>query len=112
MARMTEDEQLAALQKQKDDIKAAQLKINRKIRAVRTRKRTKADRSRVHVGIVVGLEMIEHAIRNPSSEVRRVAIRIMENHLTKRPDDFPVADMLALLKAPASAAADVPEAAE
>jgi hypothetical protein len=47
--------------------------------------------------IDVGLEMIEHAIRNPGSEVRRVAIRIIENHLAKRPDDRHLADLLAQL---------------
>jgi hypothetical protein len=52
--------------------------------------------------------MIEHAIRNPGSEVRRVAARIAENHLARRPDDRPVAELLAQLNTLAS----VPEAAE
>ena len=109
MARMTEDEQIAALEQQKEDIRKKGLVLNRKIRALRSRQRSQADRDRAHIGIVVGLGMIEHAIRNPGSEVRRVAIRILENHHAKRPDDLPVADMLAKLKA---APVSVPEAAE
>jgi len=109
MPRMTDDEKLAALEKRKADIKAMQLRINRQLRAVQSRKKNQARSDRAHVGIVMGLEMIEHAIRNPGSEVRRVAIRILENHHAKRPDDLPVADMLAKLKA---APASVPKAAE
>jgi hypothetical protein len=108
MPRMTDDEKRAALEKRKADVRAAQLRINREIRGVQSRKKDQARSDRAHVGIVVGLEMIEHAIRNPGSEVHRVAIRICENHHAKRPDDLPVADMLSRLKA----AGAVSEAAE
>jgi hypothetical protein len=53
--------------------------------------------------------MIEHAIRNPGSEVRRVARRIVLAHLEKRPDDQPkFGDLLALWDEPQRP----PEAAE
>ena len=108
MARMTDDEKLAALEKRKADVRAEQLRINREIRGVQSHKKNQARSDRAHVGIVVGLEMIEHANRNPGSEVHRVAVRILENHLARRPDDRPVAEMLVQLKA----AGAVPEAAE
>jgi len=66
MARMTEDERIAALEKQKEDIRKKGLALNRKIRGLRSRQRSQADRDRSHIGIVVGLGMIEHAIRNPA----------------------------------------------
>jgi len=101
MARMTEDEQIAALEKQKEDIRKKGLALNRKIRGLRSRQRSQADRDRSHIGIVVGLGMIEHAIRNPGSEVRRVARRIVLAHLEKRPDDRPkFGDLLALWDEP------------
>ncbi len=46
-------------------------------------------------GIVVGWGLIEHALAHPHSEVRRVAVRLLEAHL----HDRPVADLLARLKA-------------
>jgi hypothetical protein len=108
MPRMTDDEKLAALEKRKAEIKAQQLRLNRELRAVQSHKKDQARRDRAHAGIVVGLEMIEHAIRNPGSDVRRVVLRIVENHLAKRPDDQPLAELLDQL----TAAAAVPEAAE
>ena len=109
MPRMTEDERIAALEKQKEDIRKKGLVLNRKIRGLRSRQRSQADRDRSHIGIVVGLGMIEHAIRNPGSEVRRVARRIVLAHLEKRPDDRPkFGDLLALWDEPQRP----PEAAE
>jgi len=105
MARMTEDERIAALEKQKEDIRKKGLALNRKIRGLRSRQRSQADRDRSHIGIVVGLGMIEHAIRNPGSEVRRIVLA----HLEKRPDDRPkFGDLLALWDDPQP----TPEAAE
>jgi hypothetical protein len=102
MARVGNSEKLAALEKQKADLKAKRkaedLILNRKIRAMQSRERTQTERNRSHVGIVIGVEIIEHAVRNPASEVRRVIIRIAENHLRKRPEDKSVADLLAMLK--------------
>lgn len=111
MPRQSDADKLSALEKRKADIRARQLKLNRELRAVRDRQRDQAERTRAHVGIVVGLPLIEHAIRNPGSEVRRVMIRILENHLALRPEDKPVADLLAELapdtktEAPSEAAA-------
>ena len=52
--------------------------------------------------------MIEHALHNPNSEVRRVAIRLVETYLREHPDDRPVAELLARL----IESADQREAAE
>jgi hypothetical protein len=46
--------------------------------------------------------MIEHALRNPDSEVRHVTIRLIETHLRERPDDRLVAELLTRLDAPAA----------
>jgi hypothetical protein len=40
MARMTEDERIAALEQQKEDIRKKGLVLNRKIRALRSRQRS------------------------------------------------------------------------
>lgn len=98
MPRKSDEEKLADLQKLKDDIRKQLLTVNRDMRAVRSRQRGQTERTRNHVGIVVGLGLIEHARRNPDSEVRRVMVRIAENHLQERPGDKPVADLLAELK--------------
>ena len=123
MPRMTDDEKLAALEKRKADIKAQQLRINRELRAVQSRKKSKARSDDTHAKIVIGAFCKEHAIRNPGSEVQQVVRRGIERHLALRPDDRPLfADLLALWDAPAAtsafaeflppAPAETPEAAE
>ena len=59
---------------------------------------SQSERTRNHIGIAIGNQLIEHARRNPGSEVRQVAIRIIENHLKIRPKDTAVVDLLAELK--------------
>ena len=95
MARKSDEERKAYLQQRLTAIKDNLKRIER-------REATQERRDRAHVGIVIGWGMIEHALRNPNSEVRRVAIRLIEAHLCERPDDPPVAELLAQLNAPAA----------
>ena len=74
----------------------------RELKRLKAAKKEQEDNRRAHVGIVVGLPLIEHAFRNPASEVRAVIVRVLEHHMTLRPNDPPVAELLARLKAPAS----------
>ena len=74
--------------------------LREKVRRIERRETMQERRDRAHVGIVVGWGMIEHALRNPNSEVRHVAIRLIEDHLRERSDDRPVKELLARLKAP------------
>ena len=68
-------------------------------------------RDRAPVGIVLGRALIEHALSNPNSEVRRLAIHLIEDHLHERPDDRPVAELLERLST-ASGITAASEAAE
>jgi hypothetical protein len=102
--RKTDEQKKAALQQRISALKE-------KVRRIERHETMQERRDRAHVGIVVGWGMIEHALRNPNSEVRRVAIRLIEDHLCERPDDRPVADLLERLKS-ASKATAASEAAE
>ena len=95
LVRRTDEQKKAALQQ-----RIAALK--EKVRRIERREATEERRARAHVGIVIGWGMIEHALRNPDSEVRHVAIRLIETHLRERPDDRPVAELLTRLNAPAA----------
>jgi hypothetical protein len=95
LVRKMDEQKKAALQQ-----RIAALK--EKVRRIERREATEERRARAHVGIVVGWGMIEHALRNPDSEVRRVAIRLIETHLHERPDDHPVAELLTRLNVPAA----------
>jgi hypothetical protein len=112
MARKSDEEKLAELQKQAEAVIAQRKVIARKIRGLRSHQKDKERSDRAHVGIVVGVGTIEHARRNPGSEVWRLVIRLLEHHLAQQPNDQPVADTLAELKALVPAAAAVPDAAE
>ncbi len=105
--RKTDEQKKAALQQR---IAA----LREKVRRIERREADQERRDRAHVGIVVGWGMIEHAMRNPTSEVRRVAIGLVETYLRDHPDDRPVADLLARLTAPSTDAqeGDQREAAE
>lgn len=74
--------------------------LREKVRRIEQRETMQERRDRAHVGIVVGWGMIEHALTQPQSEVRRVAIRLIEDYLRERPDDRPVKELLERLKAP------------
>jgi hypothetical protein len=102
--RKTDEQKKAALQQ-----RIAALK--EKVRRIERHETLQERRARAHVGIVVGWGMIEHALSNPDSEVRRVVIRLIEDYLRERPDDRPVAELLERLSAeseitPASEAAE------
>jgi hypothetical protein len=117
MPRRSADERLADIEKRLAANKAEQSKLRNDLRAERSRQKKTAQKARAHAGIVLGLGMAEHALSNPRSEVRRVAIRVLEHYLaTEKPaGDPPVAELLERLRAavaPANAAAAVPEAAE
>jgi hypothetical protein len=75
--------------------------LREKVRRIERRENAQERHARAHVGIVVGWGMIEHALAHPNSEIRRVAIRLIEDHLRERPDDRPVDELLARLKASA-----------
>jgi hypothetical protein len=85
--------------------------LREKVRRIERRETMQERRDRAHVGIVIGWGMIEHALRNPNSEVRRVAFRLTEDHLRERPDDRPVAELLKQLNS-ASETTATSEAAE
>jgi hypothetical protein len=91
--RKTDEQKKAALQQ-----RIAALK--EKVRRIERREAAQERRDRAHVGIVVGWAMIEHALRNPNSKVRRVAIGLVETYLRDHPDDRPIAELLAKLTAP------------
>ncbi len=74
--------------------------LKEKVRRIERRENAQERRARAHVGIVVGWSLIEHALAYPHSEVRRVAVRLLEAHLHERPDDRPVKELLERLKAP------------
>src|SRR5678809_1171662 len=69
-----------------------------RVRRIEQRKSQQERRDRAHVGITVGWGLIEHALSNPRSEVRRVAMRLIEAHLTEKPEDRAMMELLTLLK--------------
>jgi len=73
--------------------------LREKVRRIEQRKSQQERRDRAHVGITVGWGLIEHGRSNPKSEVRRVAISVIEAHLAERPEDRPMAELLTELKA-------------
>ena len=74
--------------------------LREKVKRIEQRKTQQERRDRAHVGITVGWGLIEHARSNPKSEIRRVAINLIEAHLAERPEDRAMADLLETLKAP------------
>lgn len=85
--------------------------LREKVQRIERRENAQERRDRAHVGIVVGWAMVEHALAHPHSEVRHVAIRLIEDYLRERPDDRPVVDLLKRLNS-ASEATAASEAAE
>jgi hypothetical protein len=114
MPRISIDEKLTALQNEQAGITARRKEIARDIRKLKNHQKNQERSDRAHVGIVVGVGTIEHARRNPGSEVWRLCIRLLEYHLAQQPNDKPIADTLAELKALAETPASVtlPDAAE
>jgi hypothetical protein len=69
-----------------------------RVRRIEQRKSQQERRDRAHVGVTVGWGMIAYALGNPKSEVRRVAISLIEAHLAERPEDRPMVELLDTLK--------------
>lgn len=99
--RKTDEQKQAALQQRIAMLRA-------KVKRIEHRKNEQERRDRSHVGMTLGWGLIEHAISNPKSEVRRVAVRLIEAHLAEKPDDRAMADLRTLLKSQP----DLAEAAE
>ena len=72
--------------------------LREKVKRIEQRKSQQDRRDRAHVGITVGWGMIEHALANPKSEVRRVAIRFVEAYLVEKPEDRAMTELLTMLK--------------
>jgi hypothetical protein len=114
MPRISIDEKLTALQNEQASIATRRKEIARDIRKLKNHQKNQERTDRAHVGIVVGVGTIEHARRNPGGEVWLLVIRLLEYHLAQQPNDSPVADTLAELKALAETPASIamPDAAE
>ena len=65
LVRKTDEQKKAALQQRIATLKE-------KVRRIERREATEERRARAYIGIVIGWGMIEHALRNPDSEVRRI----------------------------------------
>ena len=106
MARMTDDEKLAALEQRKADIRAMQLRINRQLRAVQSRKKSKSRSDDTHRKIIAGALALEHAAKNPGTEFATVLFRLLDQYT--RPEDRWLFEFLPPRETPA----ETPEAAE
>jgi hypothetical protein len=78
MPRMTDDEKLATLEKRKADIRAMQLRLNRQLRAVQSRKKSKSRSDDTHRKIIAGALALEHAAKNPGTEFATVLFRLLD----------------------------------
>ncbi|HTT82212.1 MAG TPA: hypothetical protein VMF67_01895 [Rhizomicrobium sp.] len=102
MARMTDDEKLAALEKRKADIRVMQLRLNRQLRAVQSRQKSKARSDDSRRKIIAGALALEHAARNPGSEFGQVLFRLLDQYT--RPEDRWLFEFLPPRDDPAEAA--------
>ena len=80
MPRLTDDEKLAALEKRKADIRAAQIKLNRELRAVQSRKKHKARSDDARRKIIAGALALEHTAKNRDSEFARIMFRLLDEY--------------------------------
>lgn len=85
MARMTDDEKLAALEKRKAEIRTQQLRLNRQLRAVQSRKKDQARSHDARRKIIAGALALEHFGKNPGSEFGQVMFRLLDQYT--RPED-------------------------
>lgn len=104
MARMTDDEKLAALEKRKADVRAQQLRINRQLRAVQSRKKDQARTHDTRRKIIAGALALEHFAKNPGSEFGQIMFRLLNQYT--RPEDRWLFDFLPACDT------ETPEAAE
>lgn len=106
MPRMTDDEKLTALHKRKADIKAMQLRVNRQLRAVQSRQKSKARSDDARRKIIAGALALEHFAKNPGTEFGQIMFRLLDQYT--RPEDRWLFDFLPQRDAPPT----MPEAAE
>ena len=104
MARLTDDEKLAALQKRKAEIRAQQLRINRQLRRVQSRKKDQARSEDTRRKIIAGALALEHFAKNPGTEFGQIMFRLIDQYT--RPEDRWLFDFLP------NRDTDTPEAAE
>jgi len=108
MPRQSDADQLAALEKIKAGIHARQLKLNRKIRGVRSRQSKQARADDARRKIIAGALALEHHAKNPGSEFARILHRLLDEYA--RPEDRHLFDFLPPVAA--SPAPDLEQAAE
>ncbi len=106
MPRMTDDEKLTALEKRKASIKAQQLRLNRQLRAVQSRKKSKSRSDDTHRKIIAGALALEHAAKKPGTEFGKIMFRLLDQYT--RPEDRWLFEFLPPREPPA----ETPEAAE
>jgi len=92
MARMTDDEKLAALEKRKAEVRAQQLRLNRQLRAVQSRKKDQARSHDARRKIIAGALALEHFAKNPGTEFGQVMFRLLDQYT--RPEDRWLFDFL------------------
>ena len=85
MPRLTDDEKLAALIKRKADIKARQLRLNRQLRGLQSRKKSQARSDDTRAKIIAGALALEHFARNPGSDFGTIMFRLLDEYV--RPED-------------------------
>jgi hypothetical protein len=105
MPRMADDEKLATLAKRKADIKAMQLRVNRQLRAVQSRQKSKARSDDTRRKIIAGALALEHFAKNPGTEFGDIMFRLLDQYT--RPEDRHLFDFLPQREVPLT-----PEAAE
>lgn len=86
--RKTPEQKKAALQQRIAEMKE-------KVRRIERRESDQERRARAHVGIVAGWALIDHVRENSNTEVRDFLVWALKSHLTERPDDTAVAELLA-----------------
>lgn len=102
MPRLSDDERLAALEKRKAAIHQRQLKLNREMRAVRSRQKTQTRKDDARRKIIAGALALEHFDKNQESEFGRLLFRLLDQYA--RPEDRRLFPFLPVREAPPSPA--------
>jgi hypothetical protein len=69
------------------ELEQALAKAQRALRAARSEEKKQARADDTRVKIVIGAFMQEHALRNPGSDVQRIVLRGIKEHIALRPRD-------------------------
>jgi len=85
MPRKSDADKLAALEKAKAEIHARQLKLNREMRAVRSRQKNQDRADDARRKIIAGALALEHAEKNPGSQFARIMHKLLDEYA--RPED-------------------------